>query len=55
MSYLKNRMTEASSWAGLASILAMGAQAWATKDPQAIGATVAGLVAFLTPDRGPAK
>jgi hypothetical protein len=51
MSYIKNRLREPSSWAGLAALLATGAQAWATRDPQAIAATVAGLVAVLTPDK----
>jgi hypothetical protein len=51
MSYFKNRLREPSTWAGLASVLATAVQAYATRDPQAIGATVAGLVAIATPEK----
>ena len=52
MTYLKNRFREPSTWAGLAALLASAAQAWATKDPQAIGAVAAGLAAIFAPERG---
>lgn len=46
------RAFEASSVAGLATVVATGAQAWQTRDPQMIGATVAGLAAILIPEKG---
>lgn len=49
---LKNRLREPSTWAGLAAILAAGAQAWATKDPQAIATVLAGVVAVAMPEQG---
>jgi hypothetical protein len=54
MNFLKARFSEPSTWAGVATILATGAQAWATKDPQAILATLAGVVAMFTPEQKPA-
>jgi hypothetical protein len=55
MSWFLARLAEPSTWAGLASIIASASQAAATKDPVAIGATVAGVVAILTPEKGAAK
>lgn len=56
MNYLLSRLREPSSWAGLASIISAAAAAAATKDPQAIGALVAGLAALLLPEkRSPAS
>jgi len=46
-----NRLREPSTWAGFASILAAAAHAYATRDPAAIGATVAGIAAVLMPER----
>lgn len=48
--YLIDRMREPSTWAGLAAIIGTAAQAVATRDPQAIAATVAGVVAVLAPE-----
>lgn len=48
--YLLQRMSEASTWAGLAAIMGTAVQAVATRDPQAIAATVAGVVAVLVPE-----
>lgn len=45
--FLLNQLRQPSSWAGLATILASVAQAIATKDPQAIGAVVAGVAAIV--------
>lgn len=50
MSTIKQRLKEPSTWAGLALLLTQAAQAWATKDPQAIGATAAGVAAILMPE-----
>ena len=49
--FLKNRLSEPSTWAGIALLAAQAAQAWATKDPQAIGAVVAGAAAVLLPEK----
>jgi len=51
---LVNRLKEPSTWAGLAALIAAGAQAWATKDANAIGAVVAGVLAVVMPE-GKAK
>ena len=51
MSRFVSRLQEPSSWAGLAAIIGMAGQALATKDPQAIGAVVAGVLAFVMPER----
>lgn len=48
---LKARLSEPSTWAGIAAIVGAGAQAWATKDPSAIGATLAGLLAMFIPEK----
>lgn len=53
MNTLINRLKEPSSWAGLAAIIAAGAQAAATKNPEAIGAVVAGVLALVLPERKP--
>lgn len=50
MNYLTKRLAEPSSWAGIGAIIASAAQAVATRDPAAIGATVAGLAALLMPE-----
>ena len=47
----KNRLKEPSSWAGLGMLVAMGPQAWATKDPNAIGGVLAGLIAMFLPEQ----
>lgn len=46
------RLREPSTWAGIAAIVGAAASAWATKDPQAIAATVAGALAVLLPEKG---
>lgn len=51
MQSIKNRLREPSSWAGLGAIITSAAQAIATKDPQAIAATLAGLLALVLPER----
>lgn len=45
------RLREPSTWAGLALVVQAGAQAVATQDPQAIGATAAAVAAMLLPER----
>lgn len=52
---IKRRAAEPSTWAGVAAVIGSAAQAAATKDPAAIGAAVAGVVAILAPERGQAK
>lgn len=47
------RLSEPSSWAGIAAIIAAGAQAAQTKNPEAIGAVVAGVLALVMPERRP--
>lgn len=44
-------ITVPSTWAGLAAIFTTGAHAWATRDPQAIAATLGGLLAVFLPER----
>jgi hypothetical protein len=51
MHFFLARLAEPSTWAGIAAIVGSASQAIATKDPAAIGATVAGLAAMLTPER----
>ena len=50
MNYLSQRLQEPSTWAGIAAVIASASQAAATRDPAAIGATVAGIVAMLAPE-----
>lgn len=50
MRYFLNRLREPSSWAGIAGLVAFGAQAVALKDPQAIGGTVASILAMFLPE-----
>ena len=50
-STLKARLREPSTWAGMAMAIGMGQQAWASKDPQAIAAVVAGLAAMFLPEK----
>lgn len=52
MGFLRNRLREPSSWAGLATIAATIVQAWQSKDVGAIVASVAGAAAVLTPEQG---
>lgn len=53
MGYLRKRFSEPSSWAGLAAVIASAAQAYATRDPQALAATIAGAAAILVPEKTP--
>lgn len=50
-----DRLKEPSTWAALAAVLMAGANAWATRDPAAIGAVVAGVAGIFMPERGAAK
>lgn len=50
---MRRRLREPSTWAGIGLVITSAAQAWATKDPQAIGAVVAGLAGILLPERTP--
>jgi hypothetical protein len=50
--FFASRMKEPSTWAGVAAVIGSAAHAAATKDPAAIGATVAGIVAMLQPEKG---
>lgn len=54
MRYFAKRLTEASTWAGLALAVSQGARAWATKDPVAACAAIGGVVAILVPEKQPA-
>ena len=49
-SFVKQRLREPSTWAGVAVALGMGSQAVASKDPTAIGAVIGGLLAMFMPD-----
>ena len=51
MKFLVARLSEASTWAGIAAVAVNATAAYATKDPQAIAATFAGLVAVLVPEK----
>lgn len=44
------RMREPSTWAGLGLVVTNAATAYATRDPVAIGALVAGLVSIARPE-----
>jgi hypothetical protein len=52
LNFLLARLREPSTWAGLASIMGTAAHAIATRDPQAIVATLAGVAAVLVPEHG---
>lgn len=54
MRFFLQRLTEPSTWAGLAIIAAQAANAWATKDPAAIGTVAAGVASVLLPEKKPA-
>lgn len=43
---------EPSTWAGVGAVVTSAAQAVATKDPQAIAATLAGVLAILMREKG---
>lgn len=47
-----NAAREPSTWAGVGAVVTSAAQAWATKDPQAIAATVAGVLAIFLREKG---
>lgn len=49
---MKSRLYEPSTWAGLALIISQAANAYATKDPAAIGSVFAGLAAVFLPEKG---
>lgn len=51
MKYFLNRLREPSTWAGIGAVCIAGAQAVATRDPAAMGALLAGIVAVLVPDK----
>jgi len=53
MKFFLARLREPSSWAGLAGLAAFGAQAVATKDPQAIGTCFASVLAMFLPEQKP--
>lgn len=50
-SVIKSRLSEPSTWAGLALIASQGVTAWTTRDYAAMGATLGGLAAVLLPER----
>lgn len=50
--FIVGRMREPSTWVGVAVVLSQGAQAWATRDPHAIAAALAGVVGIVAPERG---
>lgn len=47
------RLREPSTWAGIGLVVTSAAQAWATKDPQAIAAVVAGLAGIVMREAKP--
>lgn len=48
---IANRLREPSTWAGIGAVVSTAAQAYVTRDPQAIAATLAGLLAIVVPER----
>lgn len=52
MNSILNAMREPSTWAGVGAVVTSAAQAVATKDPQAIAATIAGVLAIVMRERG---
>jgi len=51
MNITRDRLREPSTWAGVGTIIGTAAAAVATKDPSAIAATVASLLAIFLPER----
>ena len=51
MQTVRQRLREPSTWAGLGAIITSAAQAYATRDPQAVAAVVVGLLAVVLPER----
>ena len=49
-SYLLSLIRQPSTWAGIGLVVTQASQAVATRDPQAIGATLAGVLAILAPE-----
>ena len=49
-SYFLSMIRQPSTWAGIGLVVTQAAQAVATRDPQAIGATLAGVLAILAPE-----
>lgn len=49
---IAQRLRQPSTWAGLGMLVTTAAQAWSTRDPQAIGATVAGVLAIVLNEKG---
>ena len=48
---IRRRLSEPSTWAGLALIASQGVTAWTTRDYASMGATLGGLAAVLLPER----
>lgn len=51
--YVKDRIKEPSSWAGMALALGMGVSAWKTGDWSQVAAAIGGLFAILLPESKP--
>lgn len=48
-----SRLREPSTWAGIGLVITSADQAWATKDPAAVGTLFAGLAGILLRERAP--
>lgn len=44
------RLREPSTWAGIGLVMTQAATAYATRDPAAVGAVVAGLASIVAPE-----
>lgn len=49
--FLFARLCEPSTWAGLGLVVTQAATAYATRDPAAVGAVLAGLASIAAPER----
>jgi len=51
MGYFFKRLSEPSTWAGLAVLAGSAANAWATKDPAAIASCLGAAAAIIAPEK----
>ena len=51
--FIRDRLREPSTWAGLGLVITQAAAAYTTRDPQALGALVAAVAAIVIRERAP--
>lgn len=51
MNFIKARLSEPSTWAGLGLMIVSLAQAWQSKDPTMIAGAIGGIIAAVKADR----